>query len=229
MILMGHRGARNEKPENTMAGFQHIADLGLKCVELDIHLSKDGHLMVIHDEALERTTNGQGAVNSHTLDELQALDAGDGEKIPSLSEVLDLLLPLDFEIQIEIKDPQAVAPLLTYLNGLCDDQLKSLIIISFDHRTIFKVKNQIPSIRTTAILHGYPLDPCSIVKAARADGLSVNIAFADQDLFEKLKEEDYLVTVWNANTEEQYKAIKDLNIDYLATDAPTDLLKWMNN
>lgn len=224
MKIMGHRGARNEKPENTMAGFKHLINLGLKCVELDIHMSKDEHIVVIHDETLERTTNGEGAVNSKSLSELQKLDAGLGERIPTLSEVLELLLPQGFEIQIEIKDPNAVSPLIEYLKELEEDKLKQIIVISFDHKTIFKVKNQLPNIRTTAILYGYPLDPCSLIKAARADGISINLQFADEDLVKKVKKEKYSVTVWNANSKEDFERMKDLGIDYIATDAPTKLL-----
>ncbi len=224
MKLMGHRGARNEKPENTMAGFRHLIDLGLKCVELDIHLSRDGEIMVIHDETLERTTNGTGPVSEHDLASLQKLDAGEGEKIPTLKEVLNLLLPESFEVQIEIKDPNAVTPLIDYLNQLEEDQKAQIIVISFDHRTIYKVKNQIPSLRTAGILYAYPLDPCSIIKAARADGISVNIQFVDEDLVKKVKEEKYSITVWNANTKEEYEHMKELGIDYIATDAPTTLL-----
>ncbi len=224
MKIMGHRGARNEKPENTMAGFQHLIDLGLNCVELDIHLSKDKHIVVIHDETLERTTNGVGPVSALNLSELKELNAGEGEQIPTLEEVFNLLLPLGFEIQVEIKDPHTVAPLIERLKKMDDKSLAQLIIISFDHRTIFKVKNQIPFIRTTGILYGYPLDPCSVIKAARADGISINLEFADEELVKKVKKEKYSVTVWNANTKEDFERMKALGIDYIATDAPTTIM-----
>jgi|TARA_Y100000780_G_C13695685_1_gene421698 glycerophosphoryl diester phosphodiesterase len=224
---MGHRGARNEAPENTMAGFQHIVDMGLTAVELDIHASKDGQIVVIHDETLERTTQGKGRVSDKTLQELKQLDAGEGEKIPTLKEVLDFLKPYQFEVQIEIKDPKVVAPLIDLFKEWDEKERERLIIISFDHRTIYKVKNQIPTLKTAAILYGYPLDPCSVVKAARADGLSVNIEFVDKDLADKLKEEGLTLTVWNANTKEHWEQIKDIPIDYLATDNPSDLLQWI--
>jgi len=226
MKIMGHRGARNEKPENTLAGFKHIISLGLKCVELDIHLSRDGEIVVIHDATLERTTNGTGPINAQDLSSLQSLDAGEGEKIPTLNEVLSLLLPEGFEIQIEIKDPNSVIPLIKFLKDLDAKQRKNLIIISFDHRTIFEVKKAIPSIRTTGIVYAYPLGPCSLIKAANADGLSINIEFADADLVKKIHAQNFFVTVWNANTKEQYEKMKNIGIDYMATDTPTEILKW---
>ena len=226
MEITGHRGARDERPENTLAGFQHIVDLGIKAAELDIHLSSDGHLMVFHDETLDRTTNGTGPLKHKSRDELQRLDAGDGEKIPTLPEVLNLLLTHNFQVQIEIKDPDTVTPLITYLESLSAEQLSLLIVISFDHRTILKVKEALPSLRTTAILYGYPLDPCSLVNAAKANGLSINIEFIDEELVKRLKERNYTLTVWNANTKEQWEKMRTMDIDYLCTDVPSKIIEW---
>lgn len=226
MKIMGHRGARHEKPENTLSGFKHVIDLGLKCVELDIHLSRDGEIVVIHDETLDRTTNGTGPVNAQDLSFLQSLDAGEGEKIPTLKEVFNLLLPEEFEIQIEIKDSNAVTPLIKLLKSLNAEQRRNLIVISFDHRTIFEVKKAIPSMRSTAIIYAYPLDPCSLIKAANADGLSINIEFADKELIEKVHAQNFLVTAWNANTKEQYTKMKEIGIDYMATDTPSEIETW---
>src|SRR5579859_1474635 len=86
--VVGHRGAMGYCPENTLASFERGLELGADWIELDVHLSRDGELIVIHDESLERTTNGHGLVRDHTLAELQALDAGDGQRIPTLDEVL---------------------------------------------------------------------------------------------------------------------------------------------
>ena len=95
-LIMGHRGAMGHAPENTMASFRKAVELGVEAIELDVHLSSDGKLVVIHDETLDRTTDGQGPVVAKTLTELKALDAGSwykpefaGERIPTLEEVLD--------------------------------------------------------------------------------------------------------------------------------------------
>ena len=85
--VTGHRGARALSPENTLAGFLLAADLGCDNVELDVHLTKDGDLAVIHDETIDRATNGSGPVSSYTMAELKQFHAGEGERIPSLREV----------------------------------------------------------------------------------------------------------------------------------------------
>jgi glycerophosphoryl diester phosphodiesterase len=100
---IGHRGARGEKPENTLLGIRYALELGLDGVEIDVHLSKDEELIIIHDETLDRTTNGHGLITKSTIKEIKKLDAGLGEKVPTLSEVIDLMKEFDKELLIEMK------------------------------------------------------------------------------------------------------------------------------
>ena len=91
MIIIGHRGAMGYEPENTLRSFQKALDLGVDMIEFDVHLCKSGELVVFHDEKVNRTTNGQGYIAQKSLEKLKELDAGQGEKIPTLEEVLDLV------------------------------------------------------------------------------------------------------------------------------------------
>jgi glycerophosphoryl diester phosphodiesterase len=88
--VIAHRGGRAYAPENTLAAFRHAAKAGVPWLELDVQMTKDGVLVVLHDETVDRTTNGKGAVKDFTLAELRALDAGGGERIPTFQEVLAL-------------------------------------------------------------------------------------------------------------------------------------------
>lgn len=110
--IMAHRGSRINRPENTLAAFEEAVRVGADGIELDVHLSKDGQVVVIHDETLDRTTDGAGFVHEWTLADLQQLDAGSwfdpafaDQKIPALAEVLDLLESLGFQgrLNIELK------------------------------------------------------------------------------------------------------------------------------
>ena len=101
MQLIGHRGVCGIEPENTLRSFKKAFDLGLKMIELDIHLVEET-LIVIHDSTLDRTTNGVGSIYDKSLAELCSLDAGEGEKIPTLTEVIEIL-PSDVTINIEMK------------------------------------------------------------------------------------------------------------------------------
>ena len=108
--IFAHRGSTGTHPENTLASFKEAVRVGSDGIELDVHLTKDGHLVVIHDETVDRTTNGTGEIRNLTLAEIKAMDAGSwfhnkyaGEKIPTLEEVLLLLTELGFNGQLNIE------------------------------------------------------------------------------------------------------------------------------
>ena len=108
--IFAHRGSKGTHPENTLASFKEAVRVGSDGIELDVHLTKDGHLVVIHDETVDRTTNGNGEIRNLTLAEIKAMDAGSwfhnkyaGEKIPTLEEVLLLLTELGFNGQLNIE------------------------------------------------------------------------------------------------------------------------------
>src|SRR5262245_63298231 len=89
-LVGGHRGNPAEHPENTLTSFRSAIELGVDLIECDVHLSADGELIVIHDHTLDRTTDGSGLVVQHTLGELRELDAGGGERLPTLAEVCEM-------------------------------------------------------------------------------------------------------------------------------------------
>ena len=108
--IFAHRGSKGTHPENTLASFKEAVRVGSDGIELDVHLTKDGHLVVIHDETVDRTTNGTGEIRNLTLAEIKAMDVGSwfhnkyaGEKIPTLEEVLLLLTELGFNGQLNIE------------------------------------------------------------------------------------------------------------------------------
>ena len=103
--IIGHRGARNLWAENSLDGFRRTAELGVDAVELDLHLSRDGEIVVIHDPLLDRTTNGRGPVSDHTLEALTRLRLQDtlDETIPTLAQVLDVFAPTGIALELEMK------------------------------------------------------------------------------------------------------------------------------
>ena len=108
--IFAHRGSKGTHPENTLSSFREAVRVGSEGIELDVHLTKDGQLVVIHDETVDRTTNGTGEIRNLTLAEVKAMDAGSwfkndfaGEKIPTLDEVLHLLKELNFTGQLNIE------------------------------------------------------------------------------------------------------------------------------
>lgn len=106
--ITGHRGAMGYMPENTIASYRRAVQDGVDEVELDLRVTSDGHIVLMHDPTVDRTTNGHGAVEDFTLAELQRLDAGDGEHVPTLEEAIEAV---DITILAEIKAAAAVEPL----------------------------------------------------------------------------------------------------------------------
>ena len=118
MICIGHRGAMGYAPENTLKSFALALELGASWVEADVHYVDD-HLIVMHDERLERTTNGKGLLSEKSFNYLRKLDAGDGEKIPTLEELLDLIVG-KAGINIELKGPGTAGPVIELIRERMD-------------------------------------------------------------------------------------------------------------
>ena len=149
MIVMAHRGFSSKAPENTMAAFTLALDAGAEGIELDVHLTKDGEVVVIHDHTLARTTNGTGLVADLTLAELQELDAGlwfspefKGERLPSLREVLELLKEHNVLLNVETKAALGYEQLNEKLASLLDEYAmwEKTIISSFNHFDLVHIK-----------------------------------------------------------------------------------------
>lgn len=141
-LVIGHRGAAGLLPENTLPSFSKALDLGVQAVELDVHAC-EGELVVIHDDTLERTTNGRGQVSTSTLSSLRALDAGGGAVIPTLAEVFELVPP-DVGINIELKGAGTAELLAAWLPR---NPRHNVLLSSFEHqmlKTFAGLRNDYP-------------------------------------------------------------------------------------
>jgi len=164
-ILIGHRGAASLAPENTLASFRKALENGAEMVELDVQRTKDGHLVVIHDDSVDRTTDGKGLVKDMTLGELKALDAGSwfsyefkGEKIPTLEEVLDWScgkIRLDLEVKNSKQYPGIEKQIVELIEG--KKMEKDVIVTSFDPDCIKKMEKLSDEIGSGVLLTPAPL------------------------------------------------------------------------
>lgn len=196
---MGHRGARDRAPENTMRSFQALLDSGLAVVEFDIHESIDGVWVVHHDDTLDRTTTSKGFLKDKTWRELSIVKTPEGDCLPQLTDVLSLFKDTKIALQIEIKSSGNLKQLGEILKNHID--VKRVTMISFNHKWLLDFKLSFPDIKTSCLFFGLPLDPVSIVRAAQADGLSLSVNWIDEELVKKCKAEGLTVTAWNANDE----------------------------
>ena len=191
-LVIGHRGAMGYRPENTMPSFEHALALGADCVEFDVHLTRDGVPVVIHDDAVDRTTNGHGLVRDHTLAELQRLDAGSwfgpdyaGARIPTLDEVLDWARRSGMAVDVEIKN----API--YYLGIEEAVVSALrraamsdnaIVTSFDHPAIKRVRELDPDLVLGVLYAARPADVgVGLARLVGAQVLLPNVAYARED------------------------------------------------
>ncbi len=159
ILNIAHRGASAYEPENTLRAFKRAIELNADMVEVDVRLSKDGYLMVIHDETVDRTTNGSGYVNMMTLKELKSLDAGNGEKIPTLEEVIDLVKGR-CQLLIDVKDPPPIEKKIVNLIE-CTGMESDTVIIAYSYPDSLeekRIKEINPKIRTAALFNEAPVD-----------------------------------------------------------------------
>ena len=189
VVVIGHRGACGYYPENTLLSFRKAFDMGVDYVELDVRLSKDEVPVVIHDETLNRTTDGSGRVREYALEELKKFDAGLGERIPTLEEVIELAVKVDGKLLIEIKDVDAVDETIYLIKKY--NFINCSKIISFHLDALTKVPDYIDKgliyawpgkwidkaleIKASTILPKYTLVSEKMVRYAHYKGLRVYI------------------------------------------------------
>lgn len=226
--VTGHRGARNLIPENTLKGFAYARDIGCDRIELDIHLTKDKKLAVIHDDDLSRTTNGSGSVANFTFQELQAFDAGDGERIPSLEEVFELLKNADIRIQIELKGPETekYAPDLVSKWKMED----RVIFTSFFHQRVKIVKECLPDVEAGILIGCNPVEPGNLLQSAGADALHVNYTRIDPQLVHTVHSLNKKIVAWGIIVEiPVIENLIDLGVDVIGSDRPDLVLQCLRN
>jgi glycerophosphoryl diester phosphodiesterase len=222
--IMGHRGAPASEPENTLRSFQRALAMGVAAVELDVQLTKDGRLAVIHDETLDRTTNGQGPVKDFPLAELQRLDAGQGERIPSLEEVFDLVKG-KAHLVVELKQPEAAQALLHFFQDRQAFRLAT--VISFWHPVVKALKEQEPRLRTGVLLVGCPADPAGLARAAKADALILQYAYVTQPLVATAHSANLFVYIWNIDDINTFKPYMTMNLDGIGSNRPDVLIDYL--
>jgi glycerophosphoryl diester phosphodiesterase len=229
VLRVGHRGARGHAPENTLASFDLAVEMGVSAVETDVHLSKDGEVVLIHDHTVDRTTNGHGFVGDMTLRELKQLDAGswydarfEGQRILTLSELLEWARDR-VGVAIEIKNGPIYYPGIAekVIRLLRDHSMQRLaILISFDHLVLREAKMIAPEVATGILYVGRFVDEPGAARAAGADALHPNWAFVTPDLIEKAHAAGLAVSPWCPNDLPTIKLLSDMGADSIGTDYP---------
>ncbi|MEU2386674.1 glycerophosphodiester phosphodiesterase family protein [Streptomyces sp. NPDC012461] len=214
-LTIGHRGVMGVEPENTLRSFVAAQESGLDVIELDLHLSKDGVLVVMHDPDVDRTTDGTGAIADQTLAELRALDAGGGERIPVFEEVLDAVRA---PLQAEIKDVQAARALAEVMNAR--DLAGRVEVSSFHDEAIAEIARLVPGVRTALVASHYGTDVVDRAVAAGASTVCLNIRRLTLEIVEHARKADLRIIGWVVNTQDHLRLVRALGLDGATTDYP---------
>lgn len=217
-LIIGHRGAAGLAPENTLASFQRAFNLGVDAVELDVHLV-ESQLVVIHDDKVDRTTNGLGLVADFSLENLQKLNAGEGQTIPLLNEVFEIL-PSSTGINIELKGSETGTALSKQLPFLHGPAVENLLVSSFNHAELAAFHVSKPEVHCAPI---FSKSQNNIVDIARElDAWSVNISnqIANTLLIKELRDNGFRVLVYTINDVTRSRELANLGASGVFTDFP---------
>jgi glycerophosphoryl diester phosphodiesterase len=225
LSVIAHRGSGAGPLENTLRGMRQALAWGVDGVEFDVWASADGEIVVFHDETLERTTNGTGLITTHTLKELRQFDAGEGETIPTLREMLILLKPHEhLLINVEIKPLGIEEPVLQIVQEL--DMLKQTVISAFSHEVLHRV-HALNSDVTCALLYIDEKNPVDVAKELGCKGLHPLFSAVTPDLVVVSREEGLHVIPWTVNFGEEVLRLVGLMVDGIITDVPPLLLELL--
>ena len=231
---VAHRGASRDAPENTLAAFRLALDLGARALECDARRSRDGYLVVMHDQAVDRTTDGRGTVESLTLDEIRRFDAGRwfgaqfaGERIPLLEEVLQLARGRAV-VKLEIKnDPTPSAGIeqqivdLVHRLGMAGE----VLVMSFDHECIRTVHALAPHLATGIIYTARLADAPGAARAAGADALCPNWCYVSRRDVDGAHTAGLRISVWTVDDENALRGCLALGVDAVTSNDTRLLLR----
>ncbi|WP_410513106.1 glycerophosphodiester phosphodiesterase family protein [Paenibacillus sp. BR2-3] len=240
-MIIAHRGASGYAPENTMASFELAERLGADFIELDVRMSRDGELVVIHDKMVDRTTKFTGYVHNYTLRELQGMDVGSyfgadysDETIVSLQEVMDRFAGR-IGILIEIKDPplypgieKKLADIVRQYQLLQDVTgnvgiTGGIIIQSFDFESVRRIHSMLPGIPVAVLIHPdqHPLSEETMDQlASYASYINYSHDLLDKEIIREIHDRNREVMAWTIRNDRDMKRMKKLRVDGIITDYP---------
>lgn len=222
MLIFAHRGASGVEPENTLRSIRTAVAAEVDGIEIDIH-EVDGQLFVIHDRWLHRTTSGHGQIFNYDYQYLRSLDAGGGEVIPTLDEVLKLVAG-KCTINIELKAVKNLTLLFSYI----DEAIKTTALLSndvlfssFNHRLLHAIKQQRPDFAIGALTACYPLDYAKFAEQLNAYSVHLDVDFISEHFVADAHKRGLKVFVYTVDELEDINAMKHLGVDGIFSNYPT--------
>lgn len=232
MLIIGHRGASGHAPENTLAAFKKAVALGAGFIETDLQLSRDARFVAIHDESVDRTTNGQGRVHDQTLAVLRRLDAGSwfgsefsGERIPTLEEILEFCKKHDVVFYLELKPSGSWGGEHALIGALRESgEIARVIVISFDPAILASLRKIEPNLMTGVLFDGQLADPLQAAVNVGARQLVVRGDLVTPMLIAESHKRDLQVVCWTVNQPAHIRLLIAAGVDGIMSDYPDRLL-----
>ncbi len=216
MLKIGHRGAKGYEAENTIASFRKAVEIGCKGIELDVHLSLDGEIVVIHDATIDRTTSGKGFVNQMTLSELKKYD------IPTLAEVLEIANH-NLLINVELKSIETVEKVIDVIENQISKKgysYDNFLVSSFDWQALQQLRFLNEKIQI-GVLTETDLDLAfAFAKFIKATTLNPYFKLLNEEIVAKILEKGIKIFPWTVNSIEDITFVKSLHVDGIISDFP---------
>lgn len=219
MLIIGHRGAADLAPENTLKSIGLALASAVDMIEIDISLCKSGEAVVIHDDRVDDLTDGEGYVRDLTLMELKSLDAGEGERIPTLQEVIDLIdgsCPLNIEIKGRGSAREVARIIKNEVNEKGRDY-KDFLVSSFDHIELNQFKDLCSEVRISPIISCLPVGLASLAEDIGGWSLNVKLEYINREIVEDAHYRGLKLLVYTVNRPEELEKLKELNVDGVFT------------
>lgn len=220
-LCIGHRGFPSAAPENTLRGFELAISAGADALELDVQWV-DGGLIVIHDDDLDRTTSGTGRVDAATLGHLRSLDAGGGERIPLLDEVLDRVAGR-VPINIELKGPGTAGPTVALLRARAEPT-GGILLSAFDHRELEVARSAAPEYPRAALFGRLDRDPVAAAREVGAIAVNVHRRSARSALVKAARAAGMATLAYTVNDPKEALALRRIGVAGIFTDCPDVML-----
>ena len=221
--MISHRGAHQTLPENSIPAFRRAIDLGAQAIELDVHGTNDGTLIVHHDPIVNAPGFPPRRIAELSGAEVRRFRLDQDIEMPTLGAVLDAV-GTDASVYVEIK-ASAIEPLVVREIREHDT---TCAVHSFDHRIVKTVKSIFPAVRTGVLQVARHLDPVASLVASGAQDLWQDVSFIDEDLVSRAHSVNARVIAWTANDAEHWKILRRIGVDGICTDLIAELatFKW---
>ena len=221
MQIIAHRGASFFEPENTLKAIKRAIEMNADYVEVDVRRSKDKELVIMHDADIGRTTNGNGLIKDKKLLELKKLDAGHGEEIPTLEEVIRLVKN-KVGLVIEIKEPGTEEKIAEKIE---EYKIKNVILTSFYHKSIKNINKLNYDLNTGIIFVGQPVNVHKLAFDANTNIIFPSYRYMDEEMVKQAKEHGITVYPWAIDDFSIFEKFVRMNVDGIVTNKLIDKLE----